>query len=147
MFFLFQRVSITWLRQRESEKIVLYPQGGEEGIGPSRTWNSLEGLPSKYYPRPMLLNFSVPMGTGVSSMVNLLTSFYVVKMRLFYQVNNLVISRILWLILLSKTWLFSISSNIRQKIPKILGILNLCLFFSLALVVVEFIAILWFFTK
>jgi hypothetical protein len=29
----------------------------------------LEGLPSKYYPGPMLLNFRVLMGTGVSNMV------------------------------------------------------------------------------
>jgi hypothetical protein len=36
------------LRQRESEKTVLCPQGGGgRGIGASRTWNSLKGLPSK----------------------------------------------------------------------------------------------------
>jgi hypothetical protein len=44
----------------------LYSVRRGRGIGASRTWNSLEGLPSKYYPGPMLLNFSVRMGTGVS---------------------------------------------------------------------------------
>jgi hypothetical protein len=58
------------LRQRESGKTVLCPRGG----GGSRTCNSLEGLPSKYYTGPMLLNFSVRMGIGVSNMVNLLTT-------------------------------------------------------------------------
>ncbi len=41
------------------------------------TRNSLEGLPSKYYQGPMLLNISVRMGTGVSNMVNLLTKINV----------------------------------------------------------------------
>ncbi len=71
---MFQRVSITWLRQRESEKNVLCPQRGWGWeIGAIRTWISLEGLPSKYYSGPLLLNFSVRMGTGVSNMVNPLT--------------------------------------------------------------------------
>ncbi len=74
LFFLFQRVSITWLRQRESEKNVLCPQRGwGRGIGASRTWNSLEGLASKYYSGPLLLNFRVRMETGISNMVNPLT--------------------------------------------------------------------------
>jgi hypothetical protein len=34
-------------------------------------------LPSKYYTGPMLLNFRVQMGTGVSSIVNLLTGINV----------------------------------------------------------------------
>ncbi len=72
--YLFQRVSFIWLRQRESEKTVLYQQGeGGREIGAIRTWNTLEGLPSKYYPGPMLRNFSVQTGTGVSNMINLLT--------------------------------------------------------------------------
>ena len=29
-----------------------------------------EGLPSKYYPGPMVPNFCVQMGTGISNMVN-----------------------------------------------------------------------------
>jgi hypothetical protein len=40
--------------------------------GTSRSWNSLEGLPSMYYPGPMLLNFRVWMRTVVSNMVTLL---------------------------------------------------------------------------
>jgi hypothetical protein len=35
----------------------------------SRTWKFLEGLPFKYYPGPVLLNFSVRMGIGVSNML------------------------------------------------------------------------------
>ncbi len=39
----------------------------------SRTWNSLGGLSSKNYPRPILLNFNVWMGTGVSNITTKLT--------------------------------------------------------------------------
>jgi hypothetical protein len=61
------------LRHRESEKAVLHLHGGggEVPAEPGIPWR---GLPSKYYPRPMLLNFSVRMGTGVSNMVNPLTT-------------------------------------------------------------------------
>ncbi len=46
--------------------------GRKGGGGVARTLNG-NCLPSNYYPGPMLLNFSVPMGTGVSNMVNILT--------------------------------------------------------------------------
>ncbi len=60
------------MRQRESEKTVLYLQGGGElSAEPEIPWR---GLPSKYYHGPMLLNFSVRMGTGGSKIVNPLTT-------------------------------------------------------------------------
>ncbi len=47
----------------------------------NRTWNSLEGLPSKYYLGRILLNNSVWMRTGASNMVtklaNDLTALYI----------------------------------------------------------------------
>ncbi len=69
----------------------------------------------------------------------------IVSMRIFHALNSLVISRYLWLILLSKTLL--LSNLVKPKNSKILNIPKMCLIFSLALVVVEFLAILWFFKK
>ncbi len=45
----------------------------------NRIWNSLEGLPSKYYPCSMLLNFTVRKGTGVSNRVTPTIVFFLVK--------------------------------------------------------------------
>jgi len=66
-------------------------------------------------------------------------------MRLFRTLNSLVVSRNLWLILLSKIWLFfkfsqtHIKKNSRDS--------KSAHIFPLALVVGEFLAALWFFTK
>ncbi len=63
---------------------------------------------------------------------------------LIYPVNSLVVSRNLCPILLSNISLgFFNLSNIQEKNSAILRIPNLCL----ALVIVEFLAILWFLTK
>ena len=59
--------------KRVCKDCTLSAGGGERGIGTRETWNSLEGLPSKYKPGPMLLKFCIWMGTSVSNMVNLLT--------------------------------------------------------------------------
>ncbi len=68
------------------------------------------------------------------------------KMRLFHPANILIVSRDLWIILLSKIWFFSNSDKHKSKNSKILSILKLCLFFP-ALVVLEFLAIFSFFPK
>ncbi len=60
-------------------------------------------------------------------------------MKLFHSVNSLVVSRNLRLILLSEIWLFL---NLVKHKPE-----NYCAYFFVALVDVEFFAILWFFTK
>ncbi len=50
--------------------------GGERGIGASRTWNSLEGLPSKYSPGPMLLNFQWSNGNCSQSYKTFIGEIY-----------------------------------------------------------------------
>ncbi len=83
--------SLDW--DKESlKRLYSIRRGGGRGRGASRTWNSLECLPSKYYPGPMLLKFSDRMGTGVSNMVNSLTLIYF--MLLIF--STLVLIRHLW---------------------------------------------------
>ncbi len=50
-------------------------------------------------------------------------------MGIFHQINNLVVIRYWWLILLIKIWLFLNQCNLHQNFSKILTIPNLCLFF------------------
>ncbi len=67
--------------------------GGGAPAEPEIPWR---GLPSKYYPGPMLLNFSVQncseMGTGVSNMVNPLTKYVLCRRRWPRQVHSLFIA-------------------------------------------------------
>jgi hypothetical protein len=65
-------------------------------------------------------------------------SLVVHAMRLFHLVNSLVVSRNLWLILLSKFWLFL---NLVKNTSKNSKDFKSALISSLALVAVEFIAI------
>jgi len=49
----FWKGNITWMKES------LYRLYSNYHRSTSRAWNSLEGLTSRYYPGPMLLNFSV----------------------------------------------------------------------------------------
>ncbi len=62
-------------------------------------------------------------------------------MRIFHQVNSLIVRRNLWLIFLNKIWLFSYLVKLTSNNFKNSQDSKSALIFSLALLVVEFLAI------
>ncbi len=88
---------------------------------------------------PWLLH-SIPSGIDKSKITYSNTEL----MRLFHPAKNLVFSRNMWLILLSKFWLFL---NLVKHASKNSKDSKYVLIFSLASVAVECLVNLWFFTK
>ncbi len=77
----------------------------------------------------------------VPALVTLVTG---TQMRLFHPVNSLSVSRNLWLILVSKIWLFLyLVKNTSKKFQNYKD--SISVLYSLALAIVELLAILWFF--